>query len=434
MQTNKETIVFIVDDSRTVRSMLRGVLEEQMSFVIYEAECGEDALKLCQTIHPDAILLDVEMPGMGGYATCEKIRAISGIEHVPIMMVTGAEDIDSINKAYQVGATDFTTKPINWDNIGYRVRYMVRTNHDYLELRKTKQDLNELNLKLEGRVIERTNQLKLANQELERMLNELKSTQAHLIESEKLASLGSLVAGVAHEVNTPIGIAVTAVSIMNQKISQIQDIFSQNKLKRSDFSTFLKSIYEASQITETNLQHAVKLMKSFKKTSADQISETQHEFNLKEYLNEIIFSVKPVLKKNNLSTKIICPDDLIVDNYPGVLSRVITIFITNSIAHGYDSDQSGTLTIDVKQIDNKVLLSYSDTGKGIPQENLKKIFDPFFTTKRGAGGIGLGLNIAYNNVTQLMAGTITCTSEVGKGTMFLITFPKTLQRSEQGSS
>lgn len=425
METENASIVFIVDDSITIRAMLHRVLQ-QMGFVIHEADSGEAAIELLNTITPDAILLDVEMPGMGGFLTCEKIRALPKSKFVPVMMITSLEDLESINRAYQAGATDFTTKPINWDIIGHRVRYMIRTSHDYIELQKTKQDLNQLNLDLEERVIKRTEQLKSANQNLKELLDELQTTQGQLIESEKLASLGALVAGVAHEVNTPIGISITTISILNKDLEKLEKLFTQNLIKRSDLSNYFTSAKEEIHLAEVNLQRAVELIKSFKQVSTDQISEKRRNINLKEYLEEIVTSLKPAMHQTKLTTQIHCPENLIIDTYPGTLFQIITIFIMNSITHAYEPGDEGVLSLNVKSLDGEkgeIELAYSDTGKGISPENLKKIFDPFFTTARASKSTGLGLNIALNSVTKLLGGTLKCTSTPGQGSTFTITMP-----------
>lgn len=422
MEEEKASTVFIVDDSITIRSMLHRVLQ-QMDFVIHEADSGEAAIELLKTITPDAILLDVEMPGMGGFLTCEKVRSLPTSKFIPIMMVTSLEDLESINRAYQAGATDFTTKPINWDIIGHRVRYMIRTSHDYMELQKTKQALNQLNLDLEERVIKRTEQLKSANQNLKELLDELQTTQGQLIEAEKLASLGALVAGVAHEVNTPIGITITTISMLSQDLEKLEKLFTQNLIKRSDLSNYFTSTKEEIHLAEVNLQRAVELIKSFKQVSTDQISEKRRSFNLKDYLEEIVMSLKPALHQTKLTTTINCPDNLIIDSYPGTLFQIFTIFIMNSMTHAYEPNEEGVLAINVKLLDGDIELAYSDTGKGISPENLKKIFDPFFTTARATKSTGLGLNIALNSVTKLLGGTLKCTSTLGEGSTFTITMP-----------
>lgn len=415
MTDNENPNVLIIDDSRTVRTMLKRALELS-GFSVAEADCGEKGLEIIKAKIPDVVLCDVEMPGIGGFETCQQIRKLSQGKHLPIMMITSSEGQEAIDKAYQAGATDFTSKPINWDIIGHRVRYMMRNGHDFAELQKTKIALSQLNAELEQRVIQRTTELKNA-------LDELQATQGQLVESEKLASLGGLVAGIAHEINTPIGISYTAVSMLQETTNEIQSLYNNNTLKRDDFSKYIEANQEMVKLLDTNLQRAITLVKSFKQTSGDQISENRRTFNLKEYLEEILVSIKPALAKNKLNTVINCPSNLIIDTYPGVLFQVITIFFMNTIKHAYEPNQEGTITIDAKLTDEKIELHYSDDGKGIPPENIKKIFDPFFTTQRGSGNLGLGLNIAYNKVSKQLGGTIKCTSTFGKGTVFTVIFP-----------
>ena len=182
------------------------------------------------------------MEGIGGFVACEQIRLTPNGKHIPIMMVTSLEDIESINRAYKAGATDFATKPINWDIIGHRVRYMIRTSKDFLELQKTRLELDQLNLDLEERVISsNATAVKAVNHDLKNMVDQLQTTQKQLVEAEKLASLGSLVAGIAHEVNTPIGITITAISMLEDNLNKIQELYSNNsQLKRSDFTQVIR--------------------------------------------------------------------------------------------------------------------------------------------------------------------------------------------------
>lgn len=262
-----------------------------------------------------------------------------------------------------------------------------------------------------------------SNADLSSALENLKKTQTQLVDSEKLASLGALVAGISHEVNTPIGIGVTAVTHMAGILNQIQKDLENNTLKRSSLESFLKSSTEAAHLVEMNLNRAAQLIKSFKQVSADHVSEAKRVFQLKEYLDEIILSLHPTLKKTKLTTEINCATDIVIDSYPGILFQVITILVMNSVTHAFNPGEEGKISINVSDGDKMVTINYSDNGKGISPENLKKVFEPFFTTKRGKGGIGLGLNIAYNRIVQL-GGEISCASTLGEGTTFIINIPK----------
>jgi signal transduction histidine kinase len=171
-------------------------------------------------------------------------------------------------------------------------------------------------------------------------------------------------------------------------------------------------------------------MQGFKDISADTITETKRKFYLKKYLEEIILNIKPELKRTKIKVNIDCPKDLEVDTYPSSLFQVITILIMNSLTHGFDPDDVGIINITVAIANNNIVLTYADSGKGIAPENINKVFEPFFTTRRSKGNIGLGLHIAYEKIVQLLKGTISCESVLGKGATFTITFPRSLSSQD----
>lgn len=284
-------------------------------------------------------------------------------------------------------------------------------------LKKARDDLREINYHLEERVTERTKELSDA-------LDDLSRTQEKLIESERLASLGSMVAGIAHEVNTPLGIGVTAISYFNDKVKKIKKKVDENTINSQELSDFLNSSIETTNIIDVNLKRASELITSFKRTSVDNTAEVMRTINLHDYMKEIIISLQPILKSNQLKVNLDCPSLEIV-TYPGVLFQVITILINNSVTHGYDNAQGGVIDITVKDENNHISLIYCDNGKGISEDLRKKIFEPFYTTRRNQGGVGLGLFLAYNKISQIMHGSIECiTPKSGKGVCFAITFEK----------
>ncbi len=181
---------------------------------------------------------------------------------------------------------------------------------------------------------------------------------------------------------------------------------------------------EASTIIFNNLERASRLIRSFKQVSADQHSEAKRVFRIKPYLEEILLSLQPKLKKTNHKVRIQCDEHLEMDGYPGAFSQVITNLVVNSLLHAYGEEDQGCIAIQVELKDKQFYLRYSDDGKGIDAKVANRIFDPFFTTKRGDGGTGLGLYVVYNIVTQQFGGTIECVSNQGRGTTFTICFPQ----------
>ncbi|NER49354.1 MAG: GAF domain-containing sensor histidine kinase [Symploca sp. SIO1A3] len=269
---------------------------------------------------------------------------------------------------------------------------------------------------LEQKVTEQT-------KELSDTLAELQATQHKLVESEKMVALGSLVLGVAHEINTPIGIGVTAASLLAEKTTAFFETYQSGKLKRSQLEKFLDTVMQSSGMLLSNLNRAADLIQSFKQVGVDQSTEDRRSFQLKQYVAEILICLKPKLKTTQHQVKIRGDESLTLDTYPGALSQIITNLVMNSLHHAYLPEDSGVLVFDLKQEDKQVLIEYADDGQGIPQENLSKIFAPFFTTKRGKGGTGLGLHIVYNLVTQKLGGKIECESQMGVGTKFIIKLP-----------
>ena len=290
-------------------------------------------------------------------------------------------------------------------------------------LKESEQELRHLNEELENRVKSRTIELENANRELTKIVVELKQTQAQLVESEKMAALGGLVAGVAHEINTPVGIGVTAASHLNDKVKAYQKMYQEGSLKRIDFEELLFITSQSSSLVLSNLNRAIELISSFKQVAVDQSSGEQRNFNVEKYIREILMSLQYKLKKKKHQIKINCPEDLRLNSYPSAFYQIFTNLILNSITHGFDEKENGYISINITLKDDRVHIVFNDNGQGIAKENLKRIFEPFYTTRRNIGGSGLGLHIVYNLVTQTLKGRIKCESSPETGTCFYIDFP-----------
>ncbi|MGZ3237802.1 MAG: PAS domain-containing sensor histidine kinase [Burkholderiaceae bacterium] len=258
---------------------------------------------------------------------------------------------------------------------------------------------------------------------------EREAIEREQVETEKMAALGVVVAGVAHEINTPIGVGYTLVTHFRTKTKEFAVLFESGAMRRSDLQQYVELSGEMSTQLITNISRASELIQSFKKIAVDQSRDDQREFNLKEYLQEIVVSLKPTLRKTPHRIKLDCPDDIVMNSYPGALSQITTNLVMNALLHAFDGERSGTMSVTVRVNGEQVQINFADDGKGIPAENLSKIFDPFFTTKRGSGGSGLGLNIVFNMVTRKLRGRVTCSSVEGEGTVFKIEMPLVIDAS-----
>lgn len=263
--------------------------------------------------------------------------------------------------------------------------------------------------------------LKAAYTELQLRMQELRNTQSELIENEKMASLGRLVAGVAHEINTPLGIGVTAASHLNEVFHEIDAELAASP--NAALAAELKDARRCVQLVLTNLGRADHLVKSFKQVAVDQSSEERRRVVVKGYLEDVLASLGPSLKRTPHKVEIDCPPELEIDTYPGALYQIVANMVINALMHAFDEQRTGTVRITVRRVEQTLEMNFADDGRGMSQEVRMKVFEPFFTTRRGSGGTGLGLHLVYNLVTQLLRGTLDCRSAPGTGTEFTIRLP-----------
>jgi len=316
--------------------------------------------------------------------------------------------------------TQYFISPISSgnDNIG-----LIQVSLDITEVKKTKIKLSEFNEKLQEKVYQRTGELEESNEELQSVINNLKLTQNKLVESEKMASLGGLVAGVAHEINTPVGIGLTGITHLIDITEFIKQKYESDEMSEEEFEKYLANSLSLSNQINTNLDRTAHLIRSFKQVAVDQTSEIKREFNMKSYINGILLSIKNTYKNKNIKIIVNCNDNLVLKSYPGSYSQIITNLVINSVRHGFKNLEQGIITIDVKKNKKTIIIIFKDDGVGINKQNLEKIFDPFFTTNREDGGTGLGMNIVYNIITNKLKGSITKNSKPNEGVVFEITLP-----------
>jgi ligand-binding sensor domain-containing protein/signal transduction histidine kinase len=320
-------------------------------------------------------------------------------------------------------------RAVERDAQGRAVR-LVGTLRDISDVKAVEDELRSVNERLEDRVVERTLALSVSNTELSAALDTLKTTQRQLVDSEKMASLGNLVAGVAHEINTPLGIGVTAASHLRQETERLARHLEKNTLSKTELEQFTKSAVEASDLVLKNLDRASKLVRSFKQVAVDQGSEALRTIVLINYLEEVLFTLKPTLKRTQHQVTLSVPPLLTLETFPGALSQIIFNLVTNTLTHAFPERNDGHIRISATLVNSEetvlnrqICLRYHDDGIGMTEIVRKRIFEPFFTTKRGQGGSGLGMHVVYNLVTQLLKGDIQCVSAPDAGTEIIIQIP-----------
>ncbi|RZF88059.1 HAMP domain-containing protein [Pseudoalteromonas sp. CO325X] len=346
------------------------------------------------------------------------------------------------------------------------VEYRNKLEHTQKELLKSNEKLDQQNLQLEQEVARKTSNLSQAmmdlqqqkyelekqklnlteeielrrhteqelltkQSEMQRYVDELNLAQERLLGSEKMAALGGLVAGITHDINTPVGIGVTATSFLQERLDAIEHAYKEKTLSPKALEEFIKDAKQSTELLTSNLARASELVASFKQIAVDQASEAVRTINFKEYLGEVIRSLHPKIKKTQHQVDVNCPDNLVLNLPAGAISQIFTNLIMNSLIHGFEGVEKGTITIDVSENDGLVDINYRDNGRGVDAEQLDKLFDPFFTTKRDQGGSGLGTHITFNLVKQTLGGEIEVSSEPGQGLQYRITIPKDLPKPMQ---
>jgi len=329
------------------------------------------------------------------------------------------EDLQSTSLVLQIGSAGTT--------MAFAIAVMVKVRRMFEERREAQ--LRHAD-ELEHKVSERTAQLRESKEAAERALQQLRTTQRQLLEADKMASLGQLVAGVSHEVNTPLGIAVTASSHLTERSRLLQRRVAENALSRSELDEYLRDAREAGTMIERNLERAAQLIRSFKQVSVDRTSDGRRRFDLATMIAELIDSLRVTWKRRPISLDVECADGIELDSFPGALGQVLTNLIQNALLHAFAPEQPGHMRIRAtRAADEAVELEFSDDGDGLDAPTLARIFDPFFTTKRNQGGTGLGLNIVYNLVVQKLGGSIEASSEPGQGLTLRMRLPLSAPQS-----
>lgn len=291
------------------------------------------------------------------------------------------------------------------------------------QINRSKLEIEQFNTELEGKVVDRTRQLEYKSNEAVVALEKLQKTQLQLIENEKHAAMGRLVAGVAHEINTPLGVAVTAASCISRELVATMDNVLKGRMKRSQVQHSYDEMQKGLRILNDNLGRASDLINSFKQIAVDQSSEEYRQIKIGSYINKVLRSLRPQIAMGEHEVIFNCDEQLQINSQPGAIAQILTNLVENTLIHAFADHKGGTIDINVSKVKNGVELRYSDDGKGMSRAVQESIFEPFFTTNRKGGGSGLGMHLVYNLIQQKLEGSISVHSVEGKGTIFIIILP-----------
>ena len=377
-----------------------------------------------QTFHPDYNAFIAFVPKEQRAEVDSEIQAFK------------AQRKNELNIEHKVVNSDGSIKTVNQraklflDEKGTPAK-IIGSIQDITEKKMAEEEIRSLNTDLEKRVEQRTSELNDSNIALTQSIQQLKDTQHQLVESEKMAALGGLVAGIAHEINTPVGVSVTAASHLSHKLKSYKEKYFNDELTCDDFEKLIESSGKACKLVLDNLERAASLINSFKKIAVDQTSDEPRQVQLHQYLHEVISSLTPKLKRLDPKVLVTCDETLWIFTHPGALSQILTNLIMNSLIHGFDEplNRKEQIELNIEHDTENIVLTYQDNGKGLSQDKCERIFDPFFTTKRDKGGSGLGMHIVYNLVSQSLGGQIKVKSQEGQGVEFTITFPYHTERA-----
>lgn len=403
-------VLLIVDDQPINIQTLYQIFSA--THEVFMATSGAQALEACQKQRPDLILLDVMMPEMDGHEVCRRLKGDPTTEEIPVIFVTSHSDPAEEAKGLELGAVDFIMKPVNASVVRARVR-------THLMLRQAMIDINELNHSLEQRVAQRTEELAAEREKLHQ-------SQEQLASSEAKATLSTLVAGVSHELGTPIGNSVMSASFMADRSKEMKKGIEAGQIKRADLTQFISEIMEGTTLLERNLDRAKELIKNFNQVAADQASEQRRRFDLAKAVTEILATLAPTIRKKPHRIVVEIPSGINMDSLPGPIGQVVINLVNNAYLHAFEGRNDGVFTITGTVEGEKVHLLFVDNGLGISAENLERLCQPFFSTKIGRGGTGLGMSIVSNLVKKTLGGSMSIRSTVGVGTTFDISLPLVL--------
>ncbi|WP_119678042.1 sensor histidine kinase [Indioceanicola profundi] len=398
--------IVIIDDQRLNIAILEASLRGEAGLEIVSFERGAEAVEWIRAERPDLVFVDYDMPEMDGLQVVGALREDPSLEDMPVVMVSGVEEKEVRLKALTLGANDFLAKPVDPIELRARTANMLRLRRRSLDLRETNRSLEEARARAEA------------------ALADLRSAQDQLVQTEKLAALGSLVAGVAHEINTPIGNALTSITWTADRAARMKEDLAAGQLRRTELADFLEEAGEVTQLVRANVERTARIVQAFKQIAADSTTDEPRRLMLRDHLEDLHIAFASELAKGGHRLVLQCREELELITPPGALTRVLAQLVQNAIAHAYPHRRSGVITISARPYPvGMVRIEVADDGRGISGEVQSRLFEPFFTTARGQGHIGLGLATVHNLVRRALAGEIELDTCPGTGTRFRITVP-----------
>lgn len=385
MSAHDRSLIMVVDDSKSNVHVFTAVLKRE-DYRIVTADTGEAALEYLRSGEkPALILLDVMMPGLSGYDVLRILRENAATREIPVIILTADTSRATEEQGLELGADDFITKPVDLSLLMLRVRNILQR-----ERLKHKQ---------------------------------LEALREQLTKSAKLELLGKLVASFAHDIGSPIGNCLVAVSTVSENLASLQTQIAANTLRRSALNEFLDHTSTGMSLAQRNLERAHQLLESFKQRALDQATSQRRNLALRAWLDDLMLTVSPSFKGTQHRCLVDVPQDIELPTQPGPLGQVIVNLINNALLHGFEGKAAGTITITARQTDASVALTLADNGTGMSPEVQVRAFEPYFTTKAGRGGTGLGLDIVRHIVNDTLSGTLEMESAPGSGTRFTIHLP-----------
>jgi len=398
--------IVIIDDQRFNIAILEACLRMESGLTLIPFEDPVAAVDWIAREQPDLVFVDYDMPGMDGLAVVRALRADADLADMPVVMVSGVEEKEIRLEALKRGANDFLAKPVDPIELRARTANMLRLRRRSLEVADSNRRLAE------------------ARERAEQALTDLHSAKDQLIQTEKLAALGALVAGVAHEINTPVGNALTSVTWIADHIASLTADLKQNRLRRSDLEEFLAEGAAVAALVRANVERTARIIQAFKQIAAEGETDLPRRYRLRDQLEDLYIAFSGELARNGARLSVDCPEEAELVAPPGVVARILMQLVQNAATHAFADRTAGSVRLSVRERpDGGTILVVADNGVGMDPATADRLFEPFFTTARGAGHIGLGMATVHNLVVRALGGEIAVATRPGDGTIVTLTLP-----------